>query len=100
MACGAIRVARGERERIFGPHGKGFQEFAQLRRGVAMVAIKLAHDLDHGLHRLKVSIPHRGIGDDQRFVQAADLQRRIFGWGGRRTPVQNVLHDLARRAIA
>ncbi len=40
-----------------------------------MVAVELAHDPDHPIDRLEVHARHGAVGDEQRFVEPADLDR-------------------------
>ena len=43
-----------------------------------MIAVELAHDFDHLIDGLHVARGHRTVGDEHRFVQAADLELDEF----------------------
>jgi hypothetical protein len=90
--CGAIRFRPGART-LESQRSRGRQlEAAWPRRhglvgdGEAVVAVELAHDCHDAIDRVKVCSRHRAIGDDQRLVEAAHLQRQdsAGGWDARR----------------
>ena len=45
----------------------------------AVITVKLAHDPDDPVNHLEVRPAYRAIGDEQRLVEAADLQRHELG---------------------
>ena len=44
-----------------------------------VIAVEFAHDCHYAVHRLKVGSRHRAVGDEQRLVEAAHLQRHELG---------------------
>ena len=47
--------------------------------GEAVIAVEFAHDLHDAVARLEVVSRHRAVGDEQRLVEAAHLQRQKLG---------------------
>jgi hypothetical protein len=74
--------------------GRRRRQFDKIRGGKTVIAVKFAHNFHHAIHRSKVLVRHRAIGDKQRLVEAADLKRDEFGGRARRTPRQNFLDAL------
>ncbi len=54
-------------------------EDASMGSGKPMIAVEFAHDSHHQTDRLEVRPRHGAVGDHQRLVEAAHLQRQELG---------------------
>jgi hypothetical protein len=88
------------------PRGEAWRLAARsvLGSDETVISVELPDDLDDAVDSLEIGARHRRVGDEQGFVQSADLHGEEFGWRLRHAPGEDLLnqrpHPFQRDALA